>query len=190
MADDAELKAWFFREVFPLEPALTRFIRRNWRREDEVCDLRQEIYAKVYASARQCVPRQAAPFVFATARNHLINRARRAQIVMIDHVADLEAIRLPVDWLSPDRQLLAREELRRVEAGLERLPPRCREVVRLRKVDGLSTRETAERLGITIKTVESQLVLGMRALADFMAGGSGRVRRQQRRATDEGAGSS
>ena len=31
MTDDTELKAWFFREVFPLEAGLTRYIRRNWR---------------------------------------------------------------------------------------------------------------------------------------------------------------
>lgn len=177
MVDDGTLEAWFSSEVFPLERSLTRFIHRRWREQSEVADLRQEVYARVYEAAREGLPRQAGPFVFTVARNHLINAARRARIVSFDQVADLEAIDGAADMLTPDRHLLARDELARFEAGLERLPKRCREIVRLRKVEGLSTRETAERLQIASGTVEQQLIHGMRALADYMRGGSGRVRR-------------
>ena len=69
-----------------------------------------------------------------------------------------------------------------MQAGLDRLPPRCREVVRLRKIEGLSTRETAERLGVGIDTVEQQTVHGMRALVDFMLGGTGKIQRGRRSA--------
>jgi RNA polymerase sigma-70 factor (ECF subfamily) len=48
----------------------------------------------------------------------------------------------------------------------------------LRKIEGLSTRETSERLGVGIDTIEQQLVHGMRALVDFMLGGSGKIRRK------------
>jgi RNA polymerase sigma-70 factor (ECF subfamily) len=61
--------------------------------------------------------------------------------------------------------------------GLAQLPPRCREVVTLRRIDGLSTREVAERLNIATNTVDQQMVHGMRALVEFMLGGSGKVRR-------------
>jgi RNA polymerase sigma-70 factor (ECF subfamily) len=179
MIDDATLKAWFFREVFPLEPALTRYLRRNWRNESDIADLRQEVYAKVYSAARERLPLQAKSFVFTTARNHLINLAKRAQIVSIEHVADLEASAVAIDTVTPDRHLTARDELRRVQAGLDRLPPRCREVVMLRKIEGLSTKETALRLNVGSDTVEQQMVHGMRALVDFMMGGAGKIRRPQ-----------
>jgi RNA polymerase sigma-70 factor (ECF subfamily) len=177
LIDDPTLQAWFFREVFPLEAALTRFIRRNWRNESEVVDLRQEIYARIYASARQQLPLQAKAFLFTTARNHLINSATRARIVSFEHVTDLEALPIAIDEMTPDRTLLAREALRRVQAGLDRLPPRCRQVVVLRRIEGLTTREVASRLGVSIDTVEQQMVHGMRALVDFMMGGSGKIRR-------------
>ncbi|MBP7703721.1 MAG: RNA polymerase sigma factor [Caulobacter sp.] len=183
MIDDAALQAWFFREVFPLEPALTRFIRRNWRNEAEVADLRQDVYARVYTAARQQLPLQPKAFLFTTARNHLINCATRARIVSFEHVADLEALPIAADVVTPDRTLAARDELRRVQAGLDRLPPRCREVVVLRRIEGLSTRETAGRLGVSTDTVEQQMVHGMRALVDFMMGGSGKIRRGVKRPT-------
>jgi len=47
----------------------------------------------------------------------------------------------------------------------------------LRKVEGLSTRETADRLGITVDTVEKHITQGMRALVDFMLGGPGKISR-------------
>jgi RNA polymerase sigma factor (sigma-70 family) len=138
MIDDATLRAWFFREVFPLEPALTRCIRRNWRNESEVADLRQEICARIYSAARERLPLQTKPFLFTIARNHLINQAKRAQVVSIDHVAGLESSPVLVDAVTPDRHVTAREELRRGQAGLDRLPPRWREVIVLRKIEGLS----------------------------------------------------
>ena len=81
------------------------------------------------------------------------------------------------DLFATDRNLDARDQLRRARAGMDALPPRCRDVVRLRKVEGLTTRETAERLGIGLDTVERQLTMGMRALVDFMLGGTGKIRR-------------
>ena len=63
---------------------------------------------------------------------------------------------------------------------MERLPARCREVIVLRKIEGLSQRETAARMGVREDTVERQMVQGMRALTDFMLGGTGRIRRASR----------
>jgi RNA polymerase sigma-70 factor (ECF subfamily) len=62
---------------------------------------------------------------------------------------------------------------------MEILSPRVREIVHLRKVEGLNTQETADRLGIGVDAVKQQLKLGMQALADFMLGGSGKIVRPQ-----------
>lgn len=178
MSERDALKAWFLREVLPLEPALTRFIRRNWSDQGDVADLRQEIYVRVYEAACRQLPLNPKPFVFATARHHLIDRARRASIVSFDLVADLEGIgprpgaAFLEDAVTPPRVASARQELRRVQAGLATLPQRCRRVIELRKIDGLSQKETAERLGVSVKAVEEHTTRGMRRLVDFVLGGS------------------
>lgn len=177
MVDDEQLQAWFNREVFPLEAALTRYIRRHWRNDSDIADLRQEIYVRLYASAQRQLPVHPKAFLFTTARNHLINVARSARVVSLDLVADLEATFPDLASTDLDRQLSAREELRRVQDGLDRLPARCRQVLILRRIEGLSTREVADQLNVSISTVENQLVHGLRALTDFMMGGQGRVRR-------------
>ncbi len=180
MIEPETLKAWFSQEVLPLEAALMRFLRRNWRNPADYVDLRQDIYARVFDAAREALPLQTKAFLFATARNLLINRAKRSRVISIELVADLEALHVAVDSLTPDRYATAREELRRAQAGLERLPPRCREVIVLRKIEGLSQHEAAVHMGVGEDTIERQMVQGMRALTDFMLGGTGRVRRASR----------
>ena len=171
MGADDPLKTWFCREFLSLEGALTRYLRRNWRNELEVAELRQDIYARVIEGAQAQIPRNAKAWLFATARNHLINTARRGRIVSMDAIADLENSDLAADLATPERVLSARDELRLVQAGLDRLPARCREVILLRRVEGLSQKQVAERMGITLSTVEQQTTKGMRALVDFVLAG-------------------
>ena len=56
----------------------------------------------------------------------------------------------------------------RLSDAFDRLPDRCREVVWLRRVEELSQKEVAMRLGISEKTVEKHIAKGMRLLADAL----------------------
>lgn len=179
MADDDAIEDWFCREVLPLERILTRFIRRNWRVADDVMDLRHDIYELAISGARSGLPTNARQYVFTVARNHLINSAKRARIVSFDLVADLETTGRSIDAFETERGLEARDTLRRVMAGLDKLSPRVRQIVELRKIEGLSIKETADRLGIGSDAVNHQLLMGMKALADHMIGGTGRIMRRR-----------
>jgi RNA polymerase sigma factor (sigma-70 family) len=172
MLDDDEIRDWFRQEVLPLERQLTHFIRRNWRVEDDVMDLRHDVYALAIAGARKGLPLATRPYLFAITRNHLINLAKRARIVSFEQVADLELVGDTHESFDAERHLSAREALRRVQEGLARLTPRVRQIVQLRKIEGLNTQETAERLGIGNDAVRQQTSIGMRALTDHMLDGS------------------
>ncbi len=176
-----ELNAWFVDEVLPQEAMLERFLRRNWRDMDEIADLRQEVYARVYDGCARGKPESAQAFLLTTARNLLIDRARHAQIVSIETYADIEALAPTLDELSPERHLAARSELKLLQLALNLLPARCREVIELRKIEGLSQREVAARMGITEDTVERQVSKGVRALAQAL--------QSARQATGSAAGS-
>ena len=179
MVDDEQIREWFCGEVLPLERALTNFIRRNWKVSDDVIDLRHDVYQLAIASARNALPTNTRGFLFTVARNHLINSAKRARVISFDLVADLETVRTDVDLFESERHLESREALRRVVSGLKKLSPRVRQVVELRKIEGLSINETAERLGIGKDAVNHQLLMGMKALADHMLGGVGCVVRRR-----------
>jgi RNA polymerase sigma factor (sigma-70 family) len=177
MNDDVRLKKWFAQEILPLERDLVRFIARHCRDQADVLDLRQEVYERALTGSPVDRLGSTRSYIFTIARNVLIDRARRAKIVSFEQVADIDTMEWDVDISAQDRRLTARDELRRAMKGLEQLPPRCREVVRLRKVEGLSIRETADQLTVSHHTVERQLTLGLRALANFMLGGDARISR-------------
>jgi len=161
-----DLDDWFIREVLAVEPALMRYLRHNWRDPGEWADLRQEVYARVYDAARAGLPERTAAFVMTTARNLLIDRARKSQVVAIDAYAELDD--LATDELTPERHVNGRRELGVLVEALDALPPRCREVVVLRKVEGMSQREVAAEMGIAEDTVEKQIAKGMRSLAEAL----------------------
>jgi RNA polymerase sigma factor (sigma-70 family) len=165
-ADSANVDAWFVREVLPLESALRKFLRRGWRNESDIRDLCQDVYMEIYKAAQKEIPVSASSFTFAVARNVLVDRVRREQIVSIEAVADLEVLGISVDEPGPDRSVMARQDLRRLQAALDRLPERWREAVVMRKVEGLSLPEIAARMGIAERTVSQHLTSGIVSLAN------------------------
>jgi RNA polymerase sigma-70 factor (ECF subfamily) len=78
---------------------------------------------------------------------------------------------LSVDELSVDHlQLIAdaviqKELQRQIREAIEQLPPRCRLVFKLIKEDGLSYKQVASILDISVKTVDNQLYLALKKLA-------------------------
>jgi RNA polymerase sigma-70 factor (ECF subfamily) len=167
------LDAWFSREILVYEDALVRYLTRTWHLRDDVFDLRQEVYMRVYEAAAQERPRVPKSFLFATARNLMADRIRRSRVVSIEARADLESLNILVDEMSPEHHASAQEDLRTLAWAFDQLPPRCREVVWLRRVENLSQREVAARLGICEAVVEKQMTKGMRRFADAFLGERG-----------------
>jgi RNA polymerase sigma-70 factor (ECF subfamily) len=163
-----DLEAWFVSEVLPLEPALMLFLRHSWRHAADLADLRQDIYVRLYEMAKAKPPHPVKPLLFTIARNLLIDRFRRERIIPIEGVADLAEIEVASDAPAPDRSVIARDEVRRLETALDKLPPRCREAVMLRRVEGLSRAEIALRMGISKETVGAHLRDGARQLIDLL----------------------
>ena len=65
---------------------------------------------------------------------------------------------------SAEKELTARQELALLEHAIAQLPAGCRTVLLLRKVELLSHREIADRLGIAVSTVEKQHARALRLL--------------------------
>lgn len=155
-----------------------QFLHYNWRNKSDIDDLRQEVYVRVYEAARKQIPRPAKPFVFTIARHLLVDHVRREHVVPIEAVADLDTLDVAVETPDAERNVMARDELRQLQTALGRLPPRCREAVILGRIEGLSGREIAVRMGVTEATVSKQLSIGMCALANMLYGEPAERRRR------------
>jgi RNA polymerase sigma factor (sigma-70 family) len=158
------LEDWFASEILAHEPLLVGYLLRVWPNRDEVPDLRQEIYVRVFESAQHTRPALPKAFLFATARNLMTDRLRRGRIVFIGTRGDLDELNVLVDELTPERCVTNIEELQRLAKAFDCLPPQCRTVMWLRKVEQLSQKEVAVKLGVQEKAVEKQVARGIRLL--------------------------
>lgn len=174
----SELETWFVREVLPLEAALMQFLQHNWRNKADIADLRQDVYERVCLAAQEHAPDNTKAFVFRTARNLLVDRIRREHVVPIEAVEDVDALSMAMDEPGPERSAIARDELRRLQAALDRLPPRAREAIVLGRIEGLQGNEIAQRMGITEGVVSRHLAGGINALADMLYGEDAKPRRK------------
>lgn len=167
----SDLDRWFAREILVHEAALTRYLQRARQRPADVPDLRQEVYVRVYESAAKTLPTSPKAFLFQTARNLIIDRVRRERIVSIDYTQDLDSLNVLIDEISPEQRLSGRQELKRLSTAFDQLSDDCRSVIWLRRVEGLSQKEAAERLSLPEGTLESHLCRGIRALMKVVLGG-------------------
>jgi len=66
--------------------------------------------------------------------------------------------------------LISREVTAKIEKAIDTLPAQCKEVFSLARLDGLSYQEIAEKLGISINTVRTQITRAMTKLRESLAG--------------------
>lgn len=182
------LDIWFAREILVHEASLIRYLARVWPHRDEIHDLRQEVYVKVYEAAAKARPQSPKSFLFASARHLITDRIRRSRVVSIEAAGDLEAFNVLIDEISPEKEVGARQELKRLAEAFDRLPNRCREVVWLRRVQDFSQKEVAAHMGVSEKTVEKQLAKGARLIADYVYGGASLQKHPRETDTEERSG--
>ncbi|MEQ7865079.1 UNVERIFIED_ORG: RNA polymerase sigma-70 factor (ECF subfamily) [Xanthomonas campestris] len=163
-AIDSQRAAWLATQILPHEPALRRWLRKHAPGNVDCDDVIQETYAILAGLGEVGHIANPRAYLFTAAQSVLLQQVRRARIVSIESVAEIERLDITQDERSPERHAIAGQELRRIGEALAALPDKCRQVFLLRKVDGLSQREIAARLGISENTVEKHIVKGLRLL--------------------------
>ena len=163
------------------QDAFGDFVRRHERKIRGLCegilgdreasrDAAQEVFLKVWKTAHRFRPRaKVSTWLYRVTVNHCLNRIRRRKIVTMLPFAERTREDEP-PWEPPDREpspqriLEDRERWRRTRQALADLPATQRAVVVLVRFEGLSYRETAQALGITLGAVESRLFRAMQNL--------------------------
>lgn len=160
---------WFAEEVQPHEPALRAYLHARFPSLTDHDDLVQEAYSRLLRAHASGKVRYARAFLFTTARNAALDLFRRRRALPVEAVTEaIESI-----LLEPQpgaAEIINHQHERAVLAEAVRaLPDRCREVILLRYLDGLSYKEIAVRLGISPETVKVHMAKGLRRCTAFFA---------------------
>ena len=167
--DATSTTAWFFR-VLGHERDLRAFLARPLPHPDDVSDVVQETYARLLALSpeRRSAVRNWRAFLFATARNVAMDHLRRREVLSLDALPEINATDVVLRGSQerrPDEIVNLTQERLLLSRVIASLPDRCRQVLVLRKIHGLSHKEIALRMGIAEHTVEKHVSHGVRLCA-------------------------
>jgi len=167
--DNQELSRWFAAEVQPHEPALRAWLRSQFPGLHDADDLVQEAYTRVLRARERGEVRMPRALLFTTARNLAIDWARRHKLVAFEPITEPAASTVYDEGRGVAESAAHRQELEILTQAIQSLPDRCRQVLTLRKIYGLSQKDIAVQLGISEHTVEVQVANGMRRCTEFLA---------------------
>jgi RNA polymerase sigma-70 factor (ECF subfamily) len=152
--------------------ALLRYLRVRLRGDGDGEDILQDLWLKL-ADIDASLITEPLAYLYRAAENLVLDRRRSAQRRNAreqewtkGHIEG--SIAAPRDAQpSADRLLVARDQLRRVDAVLDTLPERTAFAFRAVRIDGVPQKQIAAEMGISLSAVEKHLQRGYRAVLDL-----------------------
>ena len=166
----SEAAEWFARDVQPHEPALRSYLRGRFPSVREVDDVVQESYLRMLRVRTVQRIRCVRGFLFTIAGRLALDCIRRRLTSPIESVGDLRELDVVEDGFDAAAAAVRHERVALLADAIAALPARCRDVLVLHKIQELSRREVAFRLGIAEKTVEVQTAKAMRRCSAYLRG--------------------
>ena len=168
---------WLATNVLPHEPLIRARLARVYMSDLDVDDVVQEMYARILSAPALEAVRYPRQYAIQTAKGIIIDHLRRSRVVSIISGESLEQLDVVLPEVSAEERLEFQGEIQEVANALAHIPETYRETLILRRVEGLSQRETAQRLGVTEKMAEYYLARSVMMLTKlFGRGGKPRAR--------------
>jgi RNA polymerase sigma-70 factor (ECF subfamily) len=148
---------------------LRAYLHKKFPTLTDVDDVVQESYLRIMRAKIAGTLRSTRGFLFTTARNAAFDVFRRRRTVSLEDIVEIDRLPVLEDSRPGVAETISRdEEFDLLAEAIESLPRRCRQVLKLRKIYGLSHKEIAERLDISKHTVNVQVGKGVRRCAEYL----------------------
>lgn len=145
-------------------PSLLAFVKRYIKESALAEDIAQETFLRVWQRAADWQPREYTPrsWIYRIAFNLCIDAIRRQKAT----TDDLHAL---VDPRSPERHTIANNQHQHLHAAIACLPERQRTALYLCAFQGLSNKEAAAIMKVSVDALESLLARARRSLREYFA---------------------
>lgn len=152
---------------------LRRFVSRYFSNRQDIEDVVQEAYLRAYAAERKKRIEQPKAFLFRVARNVALTKLSRKSRQITEYLEETTGTAIVETAAAADQEIAAQELLGLYCEAVASLSDKCREVFLLRKIHGLSHKEIASRMRLSLSSVEKYLRQGILATDAYIAGRSG-----------------
>jgi RNA polymerase sigma factor (sigma-70 family) len=161
---------------------LERFVRRMLGNADEAADVAQEAFLRVYAAELGHQTPISEALLYTAARNLALTELRKRTSRATDSMADMSELSIEASGSDPEAIASNRQMIAAVELAMTRMPPRCLEVFRMRKIDDLSHADISKRLGISTKSVERHITHALQICHEALTKDCSQIVRAESRA--------
>lgn len=129
----------------------------------EVEDIAQDIFFELYQKRDQLEIKSSIPaYLRRMAHTRTLNHIRDKKWKWKE---DEEVLERFSDHAPAPNEVLAAEDMNaHMSAAIDKLPEKCRLIFGLKRFEGMSNRQIAEQLGISVKTVENQMTTALKRL--------------------------
>lgn len=159
---------WFIEEVHAHDGQLKAYLRSAYPAVRDVDDVVQESYIRVWRRHAAKPIKSAKNFLFSVARHLALDLLRHERVSPIKPVTDLAGLPVMDGAAGSVETACTNEEVALLVQAIDALPPRCREILILRKLQGMPQKEIARRLGLSEQTVQVQVGRGTRRCEEFL----------------------
>ncbi|EMR13206.1 RNA polymerase sigma factor [Methylophaga lonarensis MPL] len=140
---------------------LSMFIQKRLGCPEDTADMIHDTYMRIMVSGRLPEKQESRRFLTHIAKGLLVDKFRRKQLEKAyqEYLQDLPESHAP----SAEQHAQMIESLVELDAMLHRLPAKVREALLLRQLDNLSYKEIAQRMNISVSSVEKYIAKGLQA---------------------------
>lgn len=132
----------------------------NLFRDKYVCeDLVQELFTDLWFKRYHLHINSLQAYLKVAIKNRVLVYLRTQKATI-----DIDTIDRMMEQYSADSKLMQNDIARLLDEGITGLPEKCRQVFLLSRKEYLTNKEIAERLNISVKTVENQMTIALRYL--------------------------
>jgi RNA polymerase sigma-70 factor (ECF subfamily) len=158
-----------YKQLFmSLYPVLKKFSYTLVKSQELAEEVASDVMMKIWLAKEQLSDiKNIKVYALIMARNislNIIKQQSKREFISLDDIQ----IELFLDTHSPEQILINKEIKNKLEFIIQSLPNRCKLVFKLVKEDGLSYKETAEILNISIKTVDAHLVTAIKKITSAL----------------------
>ena len=139
-------------------PMVLNFVRKMIKDQMRAEDITQNIFMRLYVSRNSLEPGLSLKnWLFVCARNEALD-VLRSKWAKVQEIMEDAQVSVPED------EMIRRESAAQLRTMVDDLPDQRAKILKMSKLDELSNREIAERLGLSVRTVEKHLELALKDL--------------------------
>ncbi len=124
-----------------------------------------DVFVKIWENRKTLTAiRNFSHYIYIATRHQALNYIKSRKGSGFEELGEMGAL----SFKTPEKSMIAKENLQKIAGAINELPSRCRLIFRLIKEEGLKYQDVAALLGLSVKTVENQMTIAMNRIVEIL----------------------